>query len=109
MMGEEESRPRYNLLVRSHQTTLVRFPIFVLRRAELCGVDRRRALRDAGTSFSELVDRTRRAMATDLLADRSLAIYEIAFLLGYSEPSTFYRAFRRWTGTSPREYRDASA
>jgi AraC-like DNA-binding protein len=50
----------------------------------------------------------RQAMAADLLADRSLAIHEVAFLLGYSEPSTFYRAFRRWTGTSPREFRDAA-
>jgi AraC-like DNA-binding protein len=68
-----------------------------------------RQLREAGTSFSTIQDRVREAMAADLLADRSLAIYEIAFLLGYSETSTFYRTFRRWTGSSPRRFRDAKA
>jgi AraC-like DNA-binding protein len=44
-------------------------------------------------------------MATHLLEDPNLAVYEVAFLLGYAEPSTFYRAFRRWEGHSPLEYR----
>ncbi len=44
-----------------------------------------------------------------LLRDRNLAVYEVAFLLGYSEPSTFYRAFRRWEATSPHEYRRSIA
>jgi AraC-like DNA-binding protein len=39
------------------------------------------------------------------LADPKLAIFEVAFLLGYSEPSPFNRAFRRWTGQSPSEFR----
>jgi len=64
-----------------------------------------RRLREEGTSFVELRDRFRRDMAVVILRDRRLAIYEVAFLLGYSEPSTFYRAFRRWMGTSPHEYR----
>jgi AraC-like DNA-binding protein len=66
-----------------------------------------RRLRDFGTSFSELRDEFRRRMARLLLEDRELAVYEVAFLLGYSEPSTFYRAFRRWTDTSPHQYRSA--
>jgi len=65
-----------------------------------------RRLRDDGTSFNELRDRFRHEMAARLLAQPDLAIYEVALLLGYSEPSTFYRAFRRWTGTSPRQYRE---
>jgi AraC-like DNA-binding protein len=67
-----------------------------------------RQLAAAGTTFSALLDTTRQAMAAELLVHRSLAIYEVALLLGYSEPSTFYRAFRRWTGISPREFRDAA-
>ena len=39
------------------------------------------------------------------LGDPQLAVYEVAYLLGYSEPSAFHRAFRRWTGQTPREYR----
>ena len=54
-----------------------------------------RRLRDEGTSFADLLDDLRQEMALRLLRDRKLAIYEVAFLLGYAEPSTFHRAFRR--------------
>jgi AraC-like DNA-binding protein len=64
-----------------------------------------RRLNDAGVSYSKVVDDLRRAMSVKLLRDREIAIYEIAFLLGYSEPSTFHRAFRRWFEVTPREYR----
>ena len=39
------------------------------------------------------------------LGDPKLAVFEVAFLVGFSEPSAFVRAFRRWTGTNPRDYR----
>lgn len=64
-----------------------------------------RRLRGHGTSYARLLDDLRREMATELLADRRLAVYEIAFLVGYSEPGAFNRAFRRWTGSSPARYR----
>lgn len=64
-----------------------------------------RRLHDQGTSFAALRDETLRGLATSLLRDQDLAIHEISFLLGYSEPSTFYRAFRRWERTSPARFR----
>lgn len=64
-----------------------------------------RRLSEEGTSFSVLLEELRRALATTLLEDRSLPVHEIAFLLGYSEPSAFYRAFRRWRRVSPGTYR----
>ncbi|HXV76834.1 MAG TPA: AraC family transcriptional regulator [Candidatus Polarisedimenticolaceae bacterium] len=64
-----------------------------------------RRLEENDTSFAIELDRLRHEMAVRLLQDRSLAVYEVAFLLGYSEPSTFYRAFRRWERRSPQEYR----
>jgi len=64
-----------------------------------------RRLREEGTSYGELLDLLRREFATRLLRERKLAVYEIAFLLGYAEPSTFHRAFRRWTGHSPQQFR----
>lgn len=68
-----------------------------------------RRLSEENTTFAELLDELRRTMALRLLDDPNLAIYEIAFLLGYSEPSTFFRAFRRWQGTSPQAYRQKIA
>lgn len=65
-----------------------------------------RRLHGEGESFSEVVDGLRREMAPVLLRDPESAIYEVAYLLGYGEPSTFFRAFRRWHGRSPGEYRD---
>lgn len=64
-----------------------------------------RALKDLGTSFTAQLDEVRRGKALDLLRRRDLALQEIAFLLGYGEPRHFYRSFRRWTGTTPGEYR----
>jgi AraC-like DNA-binding protein len=64
-----------------------------------------RRLEAEGTSFAALLDAFRRKMAEQLLRDPALAVYEIAFLLGYSEPSTFFRACRRWYGASPRQLR----
>ena len=64
-----------------------------------------RRLEAEGTTFSALVDSTRRGRALQLLAEPGLTAQEVAFALGYSEPRAFHRAFRRWTGMSPGEYR----
>jgi len=64
-----------------------------------------RRLKDEGITFNALVDEVRLELAKMYLADDKLAVYEVAFLLGYSEPSAFNRAFKRWLGTSPSEYR----
>jgi AraC-like DNA-binding protein len=68
---------------------------------------RRLAAQDA--TFHGLLDQARQTMAARYLERRELAIGEIAFLLGFSEPSPFYRAFRRWFRVSPEEYRSTSA
>lgn len=66
-----------------------------------------RRLAEEGTSVHDQVDHVRKAMALATLRDRRVPIDEVAFLLGYGEPSTFYRSFRRWTGKTPEEYRRA--
>jgi AraC-like DNA-binding protein len=65
-----------------------------------------RRLDEEGLSFSEVLDRTRAAEARRLLARRNLKVIEIAYELGYAEPASFTRAFTRWTGVSPSEFRD---
>jgi AraC-like DNA-binding protein len=68
-----------------------------------------RRLREEGHSFAEVVETLRREKAEALLQDKNLAIYEVGYLLGYSDATAFYRAFRRWYGKSPREYRQLSS
>ena len=58
-----------------------------------------------GLSYTDLVEETRRNLAEMYFKQRNLSLSEIAYLLGYSELSAFSRAFRRWTGCSPREFR----
>ncbi|MEK8081495.1 AraC family transcriptional regulator [Pseudomonas sp. XK-1] len=64
-----------------------------------------RRLREAGLSFNQLVDETRQQLVLHYLRDPALELAEIAFLVGFSEPGSLARAFRRWTGQSPGEYR----
>lgn len=58
-----------------------------------------------GTTFREVSDEVRGRIAEGYLADPKVSIAEVAFLLGFSEPSSFNRAFRRWTGESPGRWR----
>lgn len=67
-----------------------------------------RRLRDEETSFAQLLDEVRAGLARMYLEDSRLAVFEVAFLLGFSEPSAFNRAFRRWTGKSPRAFRQSA-
>ena len=69
----------------------------------------RRRLDDDGTSFRALLDETRAELARSFVRDRRLPLSEVAFLLGFSEPSAFHRAFRRWTDTTPSAYRAGQA
>ena len=66
-----------------------------------------RALRDDGTSFQKVLDEVRRDLAISHLANPATSAGQVGFLLGFSEPSAFHRAFRRWTGKTPSAYRVA--
>lgn len=54
-----------------------------------------------GNTFQQILDHTRTDLATHYLANTALTVAEISFLLGFSEPNSFYRAFRGWTGATP--------
>ena len=69
----------------------------------------RRRLEREGSSFQVIKDDLRRDMAIDLLCNSTRSVDDIGFALGFSEHSAFYRAFRRWTGASPGEYRGKTA
>jgi AraC-like DNA-binding protein len=66
----------------------------------------RRRLEEEGTTHSELLDSVRRELAERYLSDMTLALGEVAFLLGYSHSNSFFKAFRRWfDGRTPTEFR----
>jgi AraC-like DNA-binding protein len=66
-----------------------------------------RRLKEEDTSFKDLLEETRQQLAQQYLRDTRRSIGEITYLLGFSEPSNFTRAFKRWTGKSPAQYRMA--
>lgn len=76
--------------------------------AEIVGVSVRtlqRQLAQCGLSYSMLLDQARFEAAMDLLKDAGIRSLDVAYALGYEDPSHFSRAFRRIAGVSPREYR----
>jgi len=64
-----------------------------------------RRLAQEGTSYKAVLEEVRSRLAQDYLRDPRLSMAEISYLLGFSEPSAFARAFRRWTGVSPLQLR----
>jgi AraC-like DNA-binding protein len=76
--------------------------------AEKLGVSRQtlwRNLKNEDVTFEQVLDQLRCKMALDYLAARKVSVYETAFLVGFSDPAAFSRAFKRWTGKSPSEMR----
>ena len=64
-----------------------------------------RRLAVAGVSYQQLLDLARKDAAERYLTDSPLSIGEVAYLLGYSEPAAFNRAFRRWRNETPQAFR----
>ncbi|EAT12892.1 AraC family transcriptional regulator [Bermanella marisrubri] len=69
----------------------------------------RRRLKEENTSFQAIKDQVRRDMAIYYLGDPNISINEIALKVGFTEPSTFHRAFKKWTGMTPGDYRSEQA
>jgi AraC-like DNA-binding protein len=61
-----------------------------------------RRLKAEGVTFAQVLDDLRRRMALDYLTTRKVSVTETAYLVGFSEPAAFSRAFKRWTGRRPR-------
>jgi AraC-like DNA-binding protein len=68
-----------------------------------------RRLQETGTTFQALLDETRQMLGEQLLHDTRLPVARVAAALGYRDPTVFTRAFRRWTGQTPRGFRAALA
>ncbi|HUP90806.1 MAG TPA: AraC family transcriptional regulator ligand-binding domain-containing protein [Solimonas sp.] len=117
-LHEELAEKRMSSLRR--QDLIERLQAIFARRLELDGCDLDQVARElgmparrlrfdlarAGTSFSEVLADFRYALARRLLSRTEEPIENIVYLTGFSEPSTFYRAFRRWSGMTPVQYRE---
>ena len=81
----------------------------VARRLAVSPRTLQRRLREEGTSFKGVVGATRESLARHYLGRSALSFAEIAYLLGFEEPNSFFRAFQRWTGTTPERMREQLA
>jgi AraC-like DNA-binding protein len=78
-------------------------------RLGMSGRTLQRRLAERGHAYNDLVDAARRELAERLLSRSLYSLAEVAFLTGYAEQSTFSRAFKRWSGQTPAEFRRAAA
>jgi len=96
---------------RAIATELGRGRIGVVQVAEAMNLSVRtlqRRLRDLDLEFGTVVEDVRRALAIEYVGNSSFRLTDVALMLGYTEASSFSRAFRRWTNLTPREYRKTS-
>nr|WP_314527300.1 AraC family transcriptional regulator [uncultured Pseudomonas sp.] len=93
---------------RAIATELGRGRVGVVQVAEAMNLSVRtlqRRLRELDLEFGAVVEDVRRALAIEYVGNSSFRLTDVALMLGYTEASSFSRAFRRWTSLTPREYR----
>ena len=110
LAGLETQRDELERLRRSIAQLVVEGDSSVERLAHSLGWSVRtlqRRLAAQGLNYSDVLAQVRKTLALNLLENPSLGISQIAYVLGYSEVSTFNHAFRRWVGQPPRDYRNS--
>jgi AraC-like DNA-binding protein len=100
-------RVRRHLVAALHETGAEATLSAVATKLHMSVRSLQRRLSDEGSTFDDVLEDTRRDLALRYLSDSKIAIAEVAYLLGYSEPSAFHRAFKRWTGKTPAQARAA--
>jgi AraC-like DNA-binding protein len=78
---------------------------FVARKLAMSVPTLRRRLEAEGLTYSAIVDKSREQLARRWLLEKDRSIADVVFLLGFSDVPSFHKAFRRWTGTTPAEFR----
>jgi len=81
----------------------------ISRRMNMSRSTLQRRLQAENTNYRDLLEDTRRTLAMQYVRDNKHPLSYVAFLLGFSDQSNFSRAFRRWTGLSPKRYQEQSA
>ncbi len=77
----------------------------VARRMGMSGRSLQRRLKREGTGFAEVLDQVRRVKALELIEDRRVGLGALAIQSGFTDTSSLYRAFKRWTGRTPQQWR----
>jgi AraC-like DNA-binding protein len=113
LMREREQMPQVSAQVRAFLRYHADLSAITLEKTarQLCTSTRvlRRRLLEEGATFRGLLDQARCRVACDALSQREMSILAVAESLGFSEPSAFFRAFKRWTGTTPRQFRSRAS
>lgn len=107
-VGKYHEAPIINRIKQIIPGLLLSGEISAERTARALNISRRtlyRELNNQQTSFGEVLQKTRMEQA-DVFLSQGIPAKEISFLLGYSDPASFYRAFKQWFGCTVREYRD---
>ena len=65
----------------------------------------RRRLIEEGASFAALLERAQAKVAKEMLSDPERTVHDVAIAMGFSNAAAFHRAFKRWTGMTPRQFR----
>lgn len=106
--GEDTSlTARINQILQPKPNTVLVLPNSqdIAKQLDISEQTLRRKLSAEGTSYQQIKDNLRSDLASKLLSNRSLNIADIARLLNFSEPRAFTRAFKQWSGKTPRAYR----
>ncbi len=108
-MGREEMLPKLHRMVRVAMVFGLTSGDDVASAMALSRRTFNRRIADCGTTYHEVQESVRSEVARQLLLDTGLSVGDIALALGYGEPSTFIRAFRRWTKHTPAAWRQEAA
>lgn len=103
-----ETLPALHMILKAH---LHEQDLSSARVAQLCGMSKRtlaRRLEGLGTSLKSEVDKLRHAKAESALKEGDQSISEVGRSIGYHDPSVFTRAFKRWSGVTPRAFREGA-
>lgn len=118
MLTEEAERSLEKLSSRNNLATQIEAMIIneyqgqkpnlerVAKQFNLSSRSLRRHLKQQGHSYGEISDLAQNTVAQRLLSNDDLSVQEVAYRLGFSEPSSFHRAFKRWTGITPQQFRN---
>jgi AraC-like DNA-binding protein len=78
---------------------------FIAKKLALSERSLQRQLRAENTTLKEITEELRRELATCYLSRNDFTVSEVAYMLGFSETAPFFRAFKKWTGFTPGDFR----